>query len=442
MYSKIFAYAKECKINDLELYIHEKDEIEIGLFQGEIDTYKVASVKTIAARGLYRGKMGYASSEKLTDGVEKYLVDAIVKNAEAITSTDAGIIYEGDKQYVSFQEFNNLAQFTMKDKIALLKNLHQKLLKYDPRIIEVADNSYSEIATRVQIINSKGVNLAKNHALAYVYVSPVAKEGEISKDGSSIVFTTDFTKFNEDAIVKEACDKALSRLGAKSVKSQDYKILLENRVVTSLIGALVGNVYAENVQKGYSSLKGKLNTAIAAAKFSLVEDPHNQAYLGCSAFDDEGVATSYKRIIDKGVLKTYLYNLKTALKDKVKSTGNGYKAGPNSLVATDTSTLYVEKGDKNFLELVTLVKDGLYITSLQGLHSGLDPISGNFSLQAEGFLIENSKITRPVNLITVAGNLYELLKDIEEVGNDLNYAFNPSLLAPSIIVRKLAVSGE
>lgn len=442
MFQKIFAYAKQQGIEDIELYVHSKEDIEISLFQKDIDTYTVSSVKTIAARGLYQGKMGYASSEKVQDGVEVFLVDAIIANAKAITSLDAGIIYEGDANVVSLEKPIKLPLVAMADKIALLTSLHQKAKAYDERIVEVAHNRYIESNVHVQIINSKGVNLTRKQSVAYVYFSAVAKQGDVNKDGYALVFSDDFATFNADAIVAKACSKALGRLGASSIPSKEYKILLQNNVMTSLVQALISNVYAENVQKGYSALKDKKGSSIAASCFSLIEDPHNQDFLTAASFDDEGVATQYKRIIDQGVLTTYLYNLKTGLKEGIGSTGNGFKAGPTSLVGTNTTTLYVEKGEASFEQLLTQVQNGLMITSLQGIHAGLDPISGNFSLQAEGRLIENGALTRPVNLITVAGNLYELLQDIEVVGNDWDCGMSPGVFSPSIVIKKLAVSGE
>lgn len=442
MFEKIFAYAKSQHIEDLELYVYEKEELEISLFQNEIDTYTISSVKTIAARGLFNGKMGYASSEKLSGDVGTYLVDSIIKNAKAITSSDVGIIYQGDEKYVVLSRASNLAQTTIQEKIDLLFTLQKKALAYHPTIVEVANNSYQEATTRVQILNTKGVKLERKRTIAYAYLSVVAKKDEISKDGYAIVFADDFSAFDTDAMVKKACDKALTRLGATSLASKEYKIVLNNSVMTSLVAAMISSFYADQVQKGYSSLKDKLGKSIAASCFSLIEDPHNEAFLSAAAFDDEGVATQYKRIIDKGVLTTYLYNLKSALKDKVSSTGNGFKAGATSQVGTDTSTLYVEKGEASYEQLLKQVGNGLMIHSLQGLHSGLDPISGNFSLQAEGRLIEDGQLSRPVNLITVAGNLYELLQDIETVGNDLDCGFNPSIFSPSVIVKKLVVSGE
>lgn len=442
MFKKIFDYAKSKGIEDLELYIDKKEQLEISLFQKEIDTYTISEVKTIAARGVYNGKMGYASSEQAEEGIEKFLVETIIKNAEIITSTDISPIYEGDKEYKNLDYSDKLTNVEIQDKINLLYKIHEETLKHDEEIVEVAHNSYEEVNHEVKIINSKGLNLERKQRYAYIYLAAVAERDGIKKDGASVIFTRDFKKFDVNKMVVEASNRALSRLGATSIPSKEYKILLENKVATSLVGAVLSNVYADNVQKGYSALKNKLNEKIASSKFTLVEDPFNEEYLGVAAFDDEGVATTYKKIIDKGVLTTYLYNLKTALKDNVKSTGNGFKMGPTSLVSTSTTNLYVEKGDLNFFEMVEKVKEGLFITSLAGLHSGLDPISGNFSLQAEGFLIEKGKLSRPVNLITVAGNLYELLLDIEEVGSDLGMGFNPTLLSPSLIIKKLAVSGE
>lgn len=188
-------------------------------------------------------------------------------------------------------------------------------------------------------------------------------------------------------------------------------------------------------------LKDKIGEDIGSSKFTLVDDPFASEGFNSSTFDDEGTATKYKKIIDNGNLKTYLYNWKSANKDNVASTGNGFRNSYKSSVSTSATNLYVEKGDKSLDEIFETVDSGVYITDLQGLHSGLNPVSGDYSLSANGYEIENGKIKRPINQITIAGNFFETLRDIEEIGNDLRFSMN-GVGSPAIKVKKLAIAGE
>jgi len=163
-----------------------------------------------------------------------------------------------------------------------------------------------------------------------------------------------------------------------------------------------------------------------------------------SPFDSEGVATYSKNVIDGGTLTTLLHNLKTAEKDGVKSTGNASKSSFKSPVGISPSNFYLKPGDKDIDQLLASVGEGLFVTEVQGLHSGANPVSGDFSLSAKGYRISGGKKAEPVEQVTIAGNFYEMLNDIEQVGNDLKFGLpgSSSIGSPSILVKQLAVAGE
>ncbi len=211
-----------------------------------------------------------------------------------------------------------------------------------------------------------------------------------------------------------------------------------------MLESFTGIFSAENVQKDLSLLKGKLNEKIGSDKFTVIDDPFMEGGLSSKSFDGEGVACKFKKVIDKGVLKTYLHNLKTAKKDGVETTGNASKSSYKSPIDISPSNFYIDKGDKSFDEIISSIEKGILITELQGLHSGLNTISGDFSLAALGFEIESGKIKRPVEQITVAGNYFDMIKDIEDVGTDLKFGLpgDAYIGSPSLKIKKLSVSGE
>jgi PmbA protein len=188
------------------------------------------------------------------------------------------------------------------------------------------------------------------------------------------------------------------------------------------------------VQKNMSLLKGKLNAEIGSPLFTLADDPFLKKSPRSRSFDDEGVATRYKEVVKNGVLTTYLHNLTTAKKDGVSSTGNASGTSVASI------NFVIQPGKHPFDELVASTVDGILITDLQGAHAGANPVSGDFSLQASGFVVENGKIGKPVALITVAGNFIGMLKDIVAVGNDLKSSYY-GITSPSIKIRSMAVAG-
>jgi PmbA protein len=192
---------------------------------------------------------------------------------------------------------------------------------------------------------------------------------------------------------------------------------------------------------GLSLLSGKVGETVAADCVTLVDDAMYEGGYVKTAFDGEGVATYKKNVIEKGVLKTLLYNRKTAKKDGVASTGNGFKAGLTGSVKTATTNFYLAKGGISQEKLFSQMGDGLFITSLMGLHSGCNAVSGDFSLSAEGFCVEGGKLGQPVEQITIAGNFYHLLEAVEEIADDL-YFGSAGIGSPSVLVRNLDIAGN
>ena len=289
------------------------------------------------------------------------------------------------------------------------------------------------------IKNSKGVDLRDRGNVAYVYISVAAEENGIIKTGSEFKVGRDFNEFNYKEISHRAAYKALSKFNSISVDLKESRCVIENLAFTSLLESMAGIFSAEAVQKGVSLLKGKIGEKIASDKVSVIDNPHLEKSEGAASFDSEGVPTKYKELISNGVLKTYLYNLKTAKKDGVESTGNASKGGYKGTVGISSFNLYVQNGVKSFEELLKDVNEGILITDFAGLHSGLNSISGDFSLAAEGFIIENGKKGRALNQMTVAGNFFEVLKNIEEVGNDIRFSLS-STGSPSVIIKNLYFS--
>jgi len=233
-------------------------------------------------------------------------------------------------------------------------------------------------------------------------------------------------------------------LGAKTTKSKVCPIIIKNETFAQLFSAYVGIFSAERVQKNLSAMAGKIGEIIASPALTLIDDPHLPLGLATSSFDAEGVATQKKAIIDKGQLKTYFHNLKTANKDGVVSTGNASKGSYKGTVGIAPSNLILSPGILTFDEMVATIEDGVYVVSLQGLHAGIDTISGDFSLQCHGYLIEAGKIDKPVSQITVAGNYFEMLKDIEMFANDFKFSILSSDYtgSASVKVKALTISGE
>lgn len=439
-YDIYFTKAKEAGIEALELSIYKSKKFSFGLFRNEIDSYNIADSIVLVARGLYNGKFGYATSEKIDKNTPDYIIKHIKENASLITNSDKQFIFKGSEKYHKKNIFNKkLSLLSNEEKIKRIKDIDKKVKDSHPYIREV-ESGYEEVEEETLMLNSYGLKLNHKTNYALIYSSAVAtNEKEETKNGYEYKLLEDFDSFDVKEFVEKVKEKTISQFGSEPCASQNYKTVLSSDAFSSLLGAYLSNLSSEEVQKNTSLLKGKLNEKVASKKLTVYEKPLKKNVF-FRYFDDEGVATQDKTLIKNGILQTYLYNLATAYKDNVTSTGNGYKGGGGK-ISISMVNIEVKKGKLSEEELFKKVNDGIYITEISGLHAGLNSQSGNFSLLSQGFMIKNGKKDKPVSLITIAGNLFDLFNDIEEVGNNLEQHLN-SFLVPSVIIKSLAISGK
>ena len=438
-YDKFFALAKEAGIEEAELYIGESFSLSFSLFHSEVDNYSQNKSTTILARGIINGKFGTATCDSWSNAHAKYLVDEIVANAKVIENDDPAFIFEGSKQYKKVNTFNsNLSKVSVDEKMKKLYELEKAIKEGDPRIVEVGGVEYSESAEGTTILNSKGLKLVQKSNY-FVYVGQaVAREGTQTKSGYEILLDNDFSKADINKLAKEIVENTVSQLGGEACESAEYKAVLAPSVVKSFLSFYVGYADAEEVQKRSSLFIGKLGQKIASKKIT-IEDKPLKRNIFSRWFDDEGVATYNKAIIKNGVLQTYLYNLTTAAKAGVETTGNASRGGGK--MGTSTFFLELKPGKKSQEELFKEIGNGVYITDVSGLHAGMNPQSGNFSLQSTGFLIKDGKKDKALDVITVSGNLMNVFADVLEVGNDVK-VFPNGTSCSSLLIKKIVVSGK
>lgn len=435
---KYFEYAKKIGFSDVEFKVQTSNKLSISVFQKKVENYSVSENETIYIRGIFNGKMVSGSSENANNVCK--ILDEMAVNATLIDEEKEQEIFAGSEKYKTFKTSSDkLAKVSIADKIALCLDVEAKAYDYDYRIAPGVEVEYQEVESAMKIVNSKGLKLSYKVNYGFVVLSVVAKSDNDTRTGFKFKILQDLDSLNVEQLVKDACDDAINALNGSQCESKKYKVLLAPNVFASFANVLLSSVSGDAVNRGKSLLKDKLNQQVASSKLTIVENPHSKEHpYFYRAFDDEGVATMKKAIVEKGVLKTFLYNIEEAKQAKVKSTGNGYGG---SVIGVSTSFVEVKPGKKSKEELCEKIKDGIQITSVQGLHAGMNPLSGDFSLQASGYRIENGKITTPVNLITIAGNIFKMFNDIVDLGND-EYVTPGAMSSVSVYIKSLAISGK
>ena len=439
---ELFKEAKKSGFEECEIYYSDAESLSINVYEGEVEKYKLNNAFGLSFRGKINDRMGYSYTEILDEDA----IATLIKNAKgaalAIENDDVQFIYEGDREYKELDSYKKELDNIEPDKlIALALEMEKECKKQCKKVVNFQGCGIGYGKSTYGIINSKGLNLKNERNNLTAYVVPIVEENNEKYDGMGYVVAKKLSDVKPDDLAKQGLEEALSKIGGKSIPSGKYKIIINNEAMVSLLGTFSGVFDAEQAQKGLSLLKGKEGETIASNIITLIDDPHLEDGLGTTSFDDEGVATYKKEIITKGKLNTLLYNLKTAHKAKIKSTGNGFKSSYASVVGVSATNFYINPGEKSFEKLCKQVKEGVIITEFAGLHSGASSITGDFSLAAKGFMIKNGEKSFPVEQITVAGNFFTLLQDIEEVGSDLKFPMS-SIGCPSVVVEGLSIAGK
>lgn len=440
--NKLFQEAKNNEFDEYEVYYVDRESLSINVYNEEVEKYNLTTSYGLSFRGKINGKIGYSYTEIL----DEYAIEMLVKNAKesalTIENEDIQFIYEGDKEYSAVNTYYNTLENIPADKlIDLALNMEKEAKTLDNRVVSFGGCGIGYNKAKYGIINSKGLNLENKSNLLSAYVVPIIKNQEDMHDGMGYIIATSLDEVNPKLLAQDGVNEALSRIGGKSIPSGKYNTIINNEAMVSLLSTFAGVFSGDAAQKGLSLLKGKEGEIIANKKVTLLDNPHLENGLASVPFDDEGVATKKKDIIHEGKLITLLHNLKTAHKGNTKSTGNGFKNSYASPVGVSPTNLYLEKGEKSFDDLLKEIGEGLLITEFAGLHSGANSITGDFSLAAKGFYIKEGKKEYPVEQITVAGNFFDLLKNIEEIGNDLKFPMS-SVGSPSVKVDGLSIAGK
>ena len=450
----IIAFAKEIdRISaekqglEYEIYATWGDSFQVKVISGEIDNYSVHDFIGISLRVKTDGKMGYASTTSYDVGGAEELIEKAIENARIIESPDEQFIYHGDKEYPTPKTVDSsLASVSASEKIELAKQMEKYALEYDEKIIRTMGSYVVSQNSSRMIKNSSGLDVSEDFGFIAAYVIPIAKTGDDMNSGFAYTAGFNVDSLDIKSAAEESANEAIRFCGAGSCEGGSLKTIIEARAVCDLLSTFSGIFSSECTQKGLSLLVNKEGEKIASECVTITDEPTADFSFGSRGFDDEGVSSRKVTVIENGVLKSLLYNLKTANKAGCESTASASKASYSSAVAISFSNFCLKAGTLTRDELMEKAENGIMLTSLEGLHAGANAATGDFSLSAQGILVKNGKPDRAVTGITVSGNIYDLLKNIEAVGCDV-YAnpFGDVISCPSILLSEpmpIAAEGE
>jgi len=440
---RILEAASRAGAGDAEAFFAHGVELTVKAFDGEVESLTSAESRGVGVRVFDASRMGFAySSDLSTEGlltVAQRAVDACRFNEPDINVGLPDVAPDGAVEGLVADDFEARS---VADRVAMALELERLASARHAEVKRTSGAVYGDERGHAELYTTRGVRAAYDATAAYAYVEAVAERGDEMQSGFSFTFGRSATALDLRACAAEAADRAAGLLGASRQSSRTVPVLIEPWAAASLLGTLASSISAEAVQKGRSLLAGKLGEAVAAAAVTLVDDGRIPEGLASRPWDGEGVATQRTPVIEGGVLRSYLHNTYTARKDgSARSTGNASRGSYRSSPELSPSNLILLPGERDQEALLAAMGQGLLVTDLHGLHT-VNPVTGEFSLGINGFVIEGGRRAAPVREMTIAGTLLGLLAAVEEVGSDLRFTFGAGFLgAPSVLVRQLAVSG-
>ena len=437
----LFDAARNAGLDEYEVYFMESDGISAETLRDEISSFSSTVSGGICFRCIVDGKIGNASTELFTKEEMAELVERAKNNARYIENDDKAVIFKGSREYAKISP-ENMAKNNAAEIKAVALDLIKKTYEQSEYITDGTQTYAVQEKTKIILANSHGLYLENEVGVCGALVQAVvAKDGE-SQYGGDI--ETGFDADKLEKMPKEAIDEALSKIGAKEIPSGKYDVIFDGKQMRAILAAFSSVFSGRNAYLGLSLLKGKEGERVAAECLTLVDDPMYESSPMQTAFDGEGVATYKKNVIESGVLNTLLYDIASAEKVGKESTGNGARSSYSSTVVISPYHFYIKGGEVSDGQLFEALKDGIYITELKGLHAGANAVTGDFSIESEGFEVKDGKIGAAIKSFTVAGNFFELIKNIEMLSNNVKFGFPAGFKvfgAPNTLVRGCSVAG-
>jgi len=371
--------------------------------------------------------------------VNEIILQALA-NSDKTSPDEFNILPAPGGQYAGLDLYDRqIEEVPVEEKIEIAKAIEKIARGHDPRVTITERSSYFDTWYQILLANSHGISAGYQGAYCGCYADVVAEENGDTQTGFAVKMTLRFKDLEPSGVGLEAAQKAVRKLGAKSINTQKAVIVFDPYIATSFLGVIAPALSAEALQKGKSLFAGKAGQGVASEKVTIIDDGSMPGGIASSPFDGEGVPTSRTVLVEKGKLRGYLHNTYTAAKDGVGSTGNGTRGSFKSTPEVGTTNFYVEPGQTAPEDLITDIGRGLYITDVMGMHTA-NPISGDFSVGAAGILIENGRLTIPVRGVAIAGNILDLLNEVEEVGSDLTFFGGKG--APTLRISRMVISGS
>lgn len=432
---------------EVEAFAVRSVDTDIEVRDGELESLSSAQTRGVGVRVVADGRQGYASTAVVTDEGLAAALDQARDNAAVVTPDDAnGLPDPAEPPALGGLVAEGFDDVPVADRIDLALGLEAAARDTDRRVRGVETARYSDARTEVALASTRGLELtrARTDAFAVAFVLAGDDEGD-TQTGFGITLGRGPHELDVAAAGRDAARKAVRLLGADKPASRRVPVVLDPFVTAQFLGVLSGALDAEAVLKGRSLFAGRVGESVAADHVTLLDDGLHPGAPGTAPWDDEGVPQQRTPVIDDGVLQGFLHSTWTARRTggDATSTGNARRGGFQSSPGVGPTNLLLEPGDAGAPEVIGAVDDGVYVQDVMGLHSGANPISGEFSVSFSGLRVRDGQLAEPIREAAVSSTIIDVLSGIRMVGADLRFIpVAGSVAGSTVLVEEMALSGH
>ena len=426
----------------VEAYVERSRDTQVRVHDGGVEHLAVAESFGVGVRIVRDHRQGFAYCGTFDhEALAEAVVDARDNAAFAEPDELAGLAEPDGVEPAPLDLWrDDLAAVPTDAKVALLLDLERAVRGADRRITGFESCDYEDSLAEVAVATTTGLRRASRSTGCEVVAYPLATDGDETQLGFGFSVARSFAGLEPDVAARDAVDRAVRLLGATQPPSGRMTVVLDPWVTAQLVGIVAGTLSGEEVVKGRSLFADRVGEQVANPAITLVEDPTDAHAWGAAPVDDEGLATRRVRLIADGVLQGYVHSTRTGRRAGVASTGSAVRSGFKAAPTSGSRAASLVPGTATAAELLAGVDDGVLVQEVSGLHSGVNPVSGDLSTGAEGLRIRRGELAEPLREFTVASTLQRLLQDVTAVGSDVTW-LPMSAAGLTLVVADVAISG-
>jgi PmbA protein len=429
----------------VEAYVMRTRETDIDVFRGDIESLAVAGVHGVGVRIITDHRQGFAWAGTFDPEVVAETVAEARDNATFAEPDEWNALASIDDAHSSAVPAldlwrEDLLAVSTDDKVRFTIDLDSRVAAADPRIREVESTSYGDGLVEAAIASSTGVEAAVRRTVCSASAVVLAEADGQTQTGYGLSVGRSFSDLDADYIVAMATERALRLLGARQPKGRRLPVVFDPIVTAAFLGVLSAAFNGEAMLKGRSLFLDRVGEVVAAPIVDLADDPTDPSMPGAATHDAEGVPCRRNPLVSAGVLQGFLHNSATGRRAGTATTGSATRAGFSSTPGVGVRALQLKPGTRGHDEILASISDALYVQSVSGLHSGTNPISGDFSVGAEGLIVRDGAFAEPVREVTIASTLPRMLLDITEIGSDVT-VLGGSTAGVTLVVSDMTMSG-